>query len=369
MRTWVEVDLGTVRRNAVAMTSRLQGAAMIAVVKADGYGHGAEAIVAGLVGIADAFAVAGPAEAEAILPHAGGAPVMCLYPLVGDDVRHAVSLGIGMTSSGNSDVTAAEAAAREIGTVARVHVKLDTGMHRHGMTEADAARAVAQCRDSSALELGAVWTHLACADDPADPFTDTQRRRLTAFADRVGVDHGSAHAANSGGALNVGSMGLGAARVGIALYGVYPSPLTRRSVELAPALSWRTLVTRVAPLAAGEGVSYGRTFVANRDMTIATLSVGYGDGYPYAAAGAAEALVRGRRVPVLGSVCMDSMVCDVSHVPGVARGDVVTLIGADGPEVINAADIARWAGTIPYEVLTRIARRVDRMYADDTRDE
>ena len=369
MRTWAEIDLAAVRHNAAAMKARLDGTPMIAVVKAEGYGHGAEAVVGPLAAIADAFAVAGPAEAEAILPYVGRAPVMCLYPVVGDDVRHAVSLGVGVTASSSDDVTVAEAAAREIGAVARVHVKLNTGMNRHGATEEDAARAVARCRSSASLDLGSVWTHFACADDPADPFTQVQRERLSAFAARAEVARAEVHAANSGGALNFGSMGLGAARVGIALYGVYPSATARRSVQLIPVLSWRTAVTRVARLASGEGVSYGRTFVAQRDMTIATLSVGYGDGYPYAAAGSAEVLVRGQRALVLGSVCMDSTVCDVSHVPGVEPGDIATLVGADGRETIDAADIARWAGTIPYEILTRIARRVDRVYVDDMQDE
>ena len=347
MRTWAEIDLAAVRRNAAAMKGRLDGAALIAVVKANAYGHGAAQVAAALRGIADAFAVADPAEAADILPHVGASPVLCLYPLVGSDMARAVGLGVGVAPGSLDDVRAAENAARDAGAVARMHVELNTGMNRHGMDVDDAARAVRWGRDSDHIRLEGVWTHLACADDPRDTFTREQSARLATFAADVGVDPGLTHTSNSGAVLNYGWLGFGAARVGIALYGAYPSHATKRTVELAPALT------------------YGRTFVAPREMTIAALSVGYADGYPYAAAGSAHVLIHGQRARVLGSICMDSVVCDVSGIDGVAAGGAATLIGADGDERVEAADIATWAGTIPYEVFTRVGARVRREYIND----
>jgi alanine racemase len=365
MRTWAEIDLAAIRRNATAMRSRLEGGSLVAVVKANAYGHGAARVAATLSGFADAFAVADPTEAEEILAHVGGKPVMCLYPLVGTDIARGVALELGLVASSLDDVRAAESAARQANAVARMHVKLNTGMNRHGMCADEAAEAVRWCRQRDHLHLVGVWTHLASAEDPGDPFTREQARSLAEFGAEARVDPHVMHAANSGAALNYGSLGCGAARVGIALYGAYPSSATRREVELSPALTWRASITRVARLSEGEGVSYGLTFVAPRDMTVATLSVGYGDGYPYAAAGSAHVLINGQRASVLGSVCMDSAVCDVSAIDGAAAGGTATLTGQDGGERIDAADVASWSGTIPYEVFTRIGRRVRRQYIND----
>lgn len=364
MRTWADIDLTAIRRNAVAMKGLLDGGSLIAVVKADAYGHGAPHVARSLAGVADAFAVAGPAEAEALLPHAGSAPVMCLYPLVREDITHAVSLRVGVTIGSVEDAEAVIGAARALGVVAQAHVKVNTGMNRHGVAAREAARVVGICRDSGRVELASLWTHLAAAENPADPFTRSQADELAALASELGVHASMLHAANSGAALNFGALGFGAGRVGIALYGAYPSDLTRRAADLTPALEWHAVVNRVADLRAGEGVSYGRRFVAPRDMRIATLSVGYGDGYPYAAADDAEVLLHGRRAKVLGSICMDSMVCDVSEIEGVTAGDAATLIGARGRDGIEAADVARWGDTIPYEVFTRITARVARVVVD-----
>lgn len=364
MRTWVEIDTNAACRNAVVMKSLLGGGALTAVVKADGYGHGASQIVRALSGVADSFAVASPSEAEAVLPYAGGAPVMCLYPLVREDAVHAVSIGVGVTVGSVAEAEALMDTAATLDAVAQAHVKVNTGMNRHGATASDAARIVELVRSSPQVELASLWTHLAAGEDPRDPFTHAQVGDLVDLAAELQVPASALHAANSGATLNFGALGLGAGRVGLALYGCYPSDATQRAVELTPALRWHATINRVAPLAAGAGVSYGRRFTAQRDMRIATCCVGYGDGYPHAASGAAEVLIRGRRAKVLGSICMDSMVCDVSHIEGVAPGDIATLIGGHGPAQIKAADVARWSGTIPYEVFTRISARVARVYVD-----
>ncbi|GIX06790.1 MAG: hypothetical protein KatS3mg115_1193 [Candidatus Poribacteria bacterium] len=199
-----------------------------------------------------------------------------------------------------------------------------------------------------ALRLVGLWTHFACAEDPLNPFTWEQYDRfLRATGD--GFPQAIRHVANSAAALNFPKLGLDAVRAGLALYGIYPGPNVRRAVPLRPALSWKATVLRVAELQAGEGVSYAPRFRTDRPRQIATLSVGYADGYRRTAMGRSWVLIQGRRAPVVGTVCMDAVVCDITEIPGVRPGTVATLLGSDGKEALTAEELARQWGTIPYE--------------------
>ena len=361
-RTWAEIDLGAIQHNARAFRTVLGSSQLIAVVKADGYGHGAIQVARALSPNADMFAVATVDEALELRNANIGLPILILHQLTPEDFDTAIAADADISVATTEHARLAAEAAQRAGVIARVHVEIDTGMNRSGADPSELAELLAHCRNSSGLDLKAVWTHFACADDRNDTFTLEQFALFVRLTDSATDDSLVRHVANTGAALNFRKMSLDAARIGIGLYGVYPDETTDRAINLLPALCWKARITHTQNLAAGETVSYGRRFTATSDMRIATIGVGYADGYPRTASGSASILLHGRRAAVLGNVCMDSLVCDVTAIPEARYGDTTTLIGNDGSERISATELATWSDTIPYDVLTRIGSRVRRQY-------
>lgn len=366
MRTWVEVDLDAIRENARRIQARLGGAFLMAVVKANGYGHGAVRVARALQGIATQFAVVTPEEALEL--RAGGVvePIFLLSPLQPESVDDAFDANVEVCLSTLDDARMLAAAALNRRRHLSLHLKIETGMNRCGTRPEDLPPLLEYLSTRPLLRLVGVWTHFSVADDPEDPFTREQYERFTATLNAYGMNRLTRHVCNSGGVLNFPEMALDAARVGISLYGVYPGKTTQRSVVLTPALSWKARVCRVGHAPAGETVSYGRRYTLERESRLATVAVGYGDGYPRLASNRGFVLLHGRRAPILGTVCMDALVCDVTDIPETAYGDSATLIGTDGTEHLSADDLAQWAETIPYEILTGIGRRVKRVYRGGT---
>lgn len=364
---WAEVDLGAVRHNVGVLAGLAAPAGLCVVVKAGGYGHGAvEVARAALDGGAAWLAVALVEEGAELRDAGVDAPVLLLSEPPPDAMADVVGLGLTPTLYTPEGVAAAAAAARA-GSVLPVHVKVDTGMHRVGAAAADAVKLALTVDERPELALQGMWTHFAVADDPEDPFTAVQAARFTAVLDELaglGVRPALAHACNSAGLLAHAYARHQLVRCGLAAYGVAPSPALAASVrDLRPALALKARVSLVKEVEAGEGVSYGLRFRAERPTVVATVPIGYADGVPWRLTGAgADVIVGGRRRPLAGAVTMDQLMVDCGAGPPVAAGDEVVLIGAQGEEAIGAWEWAGRLGTIAYEVLSGIGARVPRVH-------
>jgi len=373
---WADVDLDAVAANAALLRERAQGAALMAVVKAEGYGHGAvPAALAALEGGATWLGVAHLDEALALRAAGITAPVLAWVLVPGQDTTAAVAAGVDVSASAPWAVDALADAARRTGRTARVHLKVDTGLSRGGATAhdwPDLVRAAAAAQAEGAVEVVGVWSHLASADDPAaDALTHRQADRLEealVVAAGLGVRPPLRHLANSAGVLAHPRTRLDLVRAGIAVYGVTPSPVRGSAADLGlvPAMALRARLSLVKEVGPGEGVSYGHQHVTAARTRLALVPLGYGDGVPRHASGTGPVLVGGRRHPVAGRVCMDQVVLDLGDdaaARAVRAGDVVELFGTGADGGPTAQDWADAAGTIGYEVVTRLGARVPRRYS------
>ncbi|MGH8047954.1 MAG: alanine racemase, partial [Chthoniobacterales bacterium] len=351
-RIWSEVDPHAIRHNA-QFAKEHAGVALIAVVKADAYGHGVENAVPALRDAADIFAVANVAEAATVKTLAPEKPVLLLSPCLPAERSDAVALGCIATVS-----SAAEAEA--FGKSACVSLKVDTGMGRIGVWHGDALAEIEKIAALPDIELHSIATHLPVADED-ETFTRSQLADFSAFAAKAravapGVKF---HALNSAGICGLPEFAFDFVRAGLMLYGSASIPAFQSS--LRPALAWKTRILLVREVPPGRTVSYGRTFTTSQPTRIATLAAGYADGYPRQASGhGAQVLVGGKRCALLGRVTMDQILVDVSEVPGAAIGDEAVLIGTQRDETIFAADLAQWSCTIAWHIFTGIGGRTKR---------
>jgi alanine racemase len=388
---WLEIDLDALRGNLAAIRDVAgPGVRVEPVVKADAYGHGAVPVALALEAAgADGVSVATLDEAFELRAAGVALPVLVLYPVPPERVAEAASVGIALSIGPGEPSAGTLAAAAAVARVAaraadraggtpplQVHLEIETGLGRGGVMPADVAAALAAVRDTPGVVLRGVWTHLAAADDPG-----SAQRQYLRFAGAVhplldAVAWGTApgnvlrHVAGSGGVLGVGPAPWEAVRPGIAIYGLLPDNLVPSADAAVAAASLRPVMTlkarpvRVADLPAGHGISYGPSFVTARPARIATIPVGYADGWTRALSDRASALVRGRRVPLVGRVAMDAVMADVTDVPGppVTSDDEFVLLGAQGRERITALDLASAAGTISHEIVTGMSGRLARVY-------
>lgn len=370
LRCWAEIDLAALERNLRLIRAALPaGLRYVAVVKADAYGHGLPQTAARLMHAgADLFAVANIAEALSIRELSADWPVLLLGPTLPGEERYLAEFDLAATVSNADDVRRFAAAGRAAGRPVAVHLKLDTGMGRLGVWHEEAAALHAVIRETRDVRLAGVFTHFASADEDAD-FTAEQRRRLLAALERMpGLDreHLFIHADNSAGLESAPGAGspFNAVRVGLLQFGVLPHPhslLARVNTE--PVFSFHTRVGLVKTLPAGTGISYGRTRVLRRPSRIAVLTAGYGDGLDRALSNRGSVLIQGRRCPILGRVCMDQAIVDVTDLPAEpAVGDAVVLVGHQRGAAIGVAEFSAWAGTIPWETLCSVTKRVPRLY-------
>lgn len=369
-RCWAEVDLEALRENLAWIRQRVGPEVRImTVVKADAYGHGLKHIASHLMRCGtDVFGVANLGEARAIRSVGRGWPILMLGACLPDEVEAAVEDDVMPTVSTMEEARLFAQSAVRLGRTARVHVKVDTGMGRLGVEPAAAAALVRAVAQLQGVVVEGVFTHFASAEDDEE-YTALQLRRfrrvLRALAQR-GVNVPWVHASNSGGILHAPESCGNLVRPGLMVYGVVPPGRRRSTAELArqlqPALSFRCRVGLVKTVRKGSSLSYGRTYVAPGRMRVATITAGYGDGFPRAASNRACVLLQGQRCPVVGRVTMDQTLVDVSSLGEVVPGDEAVLIGAQGEERVSATDLAAWCGTIPWEILTGISYRVPRVY-------
>jgi alanine racemase len=375
----VVVDLGAVRHNVTRVRELVweddPAGQLMVVVKADGYGHGMVPVArAARSAGAEWLGVATCAEALALRASGDAGRVLCWLAAPGTDFAPLVEAGIDVTASSLDQLEEIVRGARDAGTVGRVQLKVDTGLSRNGAPRDEWLALVTAARsaqDDEAIRVTGLWSHFACSDEPAHPANEAQQEAFEealALATDAGLDPEVRHLSNSAGALLRPAARFDLVRVGIAVYGFSPAPdvVTTEQLGLVPAMTVRGSVVLTKQLAAGAGVSYGHTFVAEEPMGVALVPMGYGDGIPRHASNRAEVLVNGVRGRVLGRVCMDQFVVSA---PDTHAGDEVVVFGPGSHGEPTATDWARWCGTIDYEIVTRMGGRQTRVWVGEEEQE
>ena len=359
------IDLAALKNNMAQIRAAVNPAAkVLAVVKADGYGHGAaEASRAALAGGADMLAVASVAEGTMLRAKGIRAPILVLGAVLAADVAEGAENDLTQTVCSPEMVRLCEEAGAKNKKQTEVHLKIDTGMGRIGVRNREERDAVLrELENAPHVKLTGVFTHLSDADDGEDgmAYTEVQFRKFLELTEDLPRDV-IRHCANSAAIHRRPDMALDMVRAGISLYGYPP---VENEMDLKPCMRWTAKVSYVKELPAGEYISYGRTFRTDRPTRVATVTCGYADGYHRCAGGQAEVLIHGKRVPILGRICMDQMMADVSALEDVRPEDEVVLMGESGGERITAEDLARWSGTISYEILLSVGSRVERVFRE-----
>lgn len=362
------VNLGALRHNLDQIKTRVGAAKIMAIVKANAYGHGLLKTARALLEFgADALGVAFLEEGIALRRAGITAPILVLGGIIGNQIAHFIEHDLEITASSPFKLGQIEEVAAALKKTAKVHLKIDTGMERIGIHHQNAPKLFEAALATKHCEVAGVFSHFATAEDPDPTYAKLQIERFETatrwFADRS-LPMPMRHIASSGAILQHPSCFYEMVRPGIILYGIYPSADVQRSLELKPVLSLKTRVVYFKVVARGSKVSYGGTWTAERDTRVVTLPVGYGDGYSRALSNRGEVLIHGQRHRIVGRVTMDATMIDLGEASAF-NGDEVTLIGRDGNEVITVEELAQHMGTIPYEVLTGISGRVPRKYCSE----
>lgn len=363
--TRIEIDLDAFGHNHAAIRAHV-GVPVMGIVKANGYGHGlvpmAQALERqGVEQIGVAFVEEGIALRKAGIR----TPILVLGGIFGPQVSQYLDHDLEITVSSLDKLRQVEAAAKARGQRALVHLKIDTGMERIGVHSYSSAPFIEASAASRWCQVKGVYSHLACADDPASPMTMLQLERFLeacAHFERIGAPMPIRHLANSGGVLHFPQTWLDMVRPGIILYGVLPDPAAHPAIALRPVLSLKSQVVYFKVIPEGTSVSYGATWRAGQQTRIVTVPIGYGDGWPRALSSMGEVLIRGGRYPMVGRVCMDQFMVDIGS-DSAWNEDEVVLIGRQGEEAITAEQVAARIGTIPYELLVGLNERIPRHYS------
>ena len=363
--TRIRVDLDALTHNLHVLRAHA-GVPVMAIVKANAYGHGLVPVGLHLQAQgAERLGVAFLEEGVALRRAGVTVPILVMGGIFGPQAAALIGHDLEITVSSLDKLRQVEAAAESLGRRAAVHLKIDTGMERVGVHSYHAGPFVEAAVASRWCEVRGVYSHLASADDPASPATARQLERFLdacAHFGRIGAPMPLRHLANSGGVLHFPDTRLDLVRPGIALYGVLPDPASRSPVALRPALSLRSQVVYFKVVPAGQPVSYGGMWAPAVDTRVVTIPIGYGDGYPRALSGRGEILLRGRRRPIVGRICMDQFMVDLGPDGTAYNEDEAVLIGTQGDEAIRCEDVAAAAGTIPYEILVNLNTRIPRDY-------
>ena len=367
-RVYAEINLDAIVKNVdnlMSLTKENTGA--LAVVKADGYGHGDVAVAKAVAQKVTGYAVATLDEAVNLRENGVKKPILVLGYVDPYEFDILVSHEITATVFDVETAQLLADAARVQKKQAHCHIKVDTGMRRIGLEpDENGIAIVKQITALKELSADGIFTHFAASDETDKTSAEHQFKLFTDFTGRLekeGIHFTYRHCANSAAVIDMPQVDLDMVRLGIAMYGMYPSDeVKKEKVELFPALDLKSHITMVKEIPAGEKVSYGGTFTTTRTTKLATVSVGYGDGYPRALSSKGYVLVRGQKAPIVGRVCMDQMMVDVTDIENVTRADIVTLIGKDGDAEITVEEIAALAGTFNYEFVCDLGKRIPRSY-------
>jgi alanine racemase len=367
--TRVRVDLDALSHNLRVLRAHA-GVPVMAVVKANAYGHGLVPVARHLQAQgAEQLGVAFLEEGVALRRAGITLPILVMGGIFGPQAARLIAEDLEITVSSIDKLRQVEAAAESLRRRATIHLKIDTGMERIGVHSYHAGPFIEAAVASRWCTIKGVYSHLACSDEPDSPMTARQLERFLeacAHFDRLGVPMPLRHLANSGGLLHFPETCLDLVRPGIALYGVLPDPASRTALDLRPVLSLVSQVVYFKVVPAGQPVSYGATWAPAVDTRMVTIPIGYGDGFPRALSSRGEVLVRGRRLPIAGRICMDQFMADLGPRGTAYNEDEVVLIGRQGEQVIRCEDVAEAAGTIPYEILVGLNTRIPREYVGGT---
>ena len=366
--TIAEINLGAIRRNVARIAAKVAPAEVMAVVKADGYGHGAvQTALAALAGGATRLAVAHPAEGT-VLRRAGiDVPIQVFGGFFSEQIEEFLSSALEFTVCDLGQAEALQRVARDWQQPIPVHVKFDTGMGRVGFPWEKAPEIFTAFQAVHGVKWLGLMTHFATADERDKTYALEQLERFHAVieaANRQALKFHYLHAANSGAILDMPQACFNLVRPGVSMYGYYPSDETSESIPLEPAMRWISRLMQVKRVRPGQAVSYGASWSAERDTTIGTVAVGYADGYRRALSNRFYAVVGGRRVPVVGRVCMDFIMLDLGPEAIDKPGDEVVLLGAQGDARVPMRDFCEVLNTIPYEITCMVSRRVLRRYVE-----
>ena len=370
-RVWAEVDLDAIWENMVHMKENIaEKTKILAVIKTDGYGHGGVPIAKMLEQLDFMFGYAAATYEEAhVLREAGvKKPILilgytfpyCYEELIREEIRPAVYR--------RDTVEELAAAAVKVGQKAKVHIKVDTGMGRIGITpDEEGLEFVRFLIEHPELEVEGIFTHFAKSDEADKTSANHQLELFQNFIDKIQTELGITipvkHCSNSAAILEMPQANMDMVRAGITTYGLYPSEeVSKDIVPLRAAMSLYSHIVYCKTIHAGQSVSYGGLFTAQKDTRVATIPVGYGDGYPRSLSGKGYVLIRGKKAPILGRVCMDQFMVDISEIPGVMEGDKVTLLGVDGTERITAEELGELSGRFNYEFVCDLGKRIPRVY-------
>lgn len=366
--TFAEVDLDAIRHNIIEMRNHIRPSTkLMAVIKADAYGHGAVAIAKTLEDLADYFAVAHSSEAEELRYYGIKNPILNLGYCAPEEFESLIRNHVTVTIFRLQDAKQLSQLAVSMKQTVKVHIKMDTGMNRIGFPcNPSAINAIKEIMELPGLELEGIFTHFAKADEADKTALEQQLQEFCTFLDTLkseGITFPLCHAANSAAIMEIGDLGFDMVRSGIATYGLYPSvEVDKKCADLIPAMSLRSHIVHVKTVPAGVGISYGWTYVTDKETRVATIPVGYADGYKRALSNQGRVLLHGRFALIIGRICMDQFMVDVTHIPEAAVGDVVTLFGRDDDVFLPVEELADASASFHYEFICGMTRRIPRIY-------
>lgn len=368
-RGYVTIDLDAIYNNIEKLKNNLKiGTKVAAVIKTDGYGHGAVPIAFTIEDLVDAYAVATIDEAINLREHGVTKPIYVIGYTHEGQMERFVEYDVRPTIFTMQSALVASNAAVNMEKNIKIHIKIDTGMGRIGFRDDDESiEIIKQINKLSNVEIEGIFTHFATADEKDKKRAKKQYDRFKNFTDKLeeqGVHIPIKHCSNSAAMMEMNYANMDCVRAGIAMYGLYPSEeVDKENIILTPALSFKSHIIFVKEIEKGTEISYGGTFVADKKMKVATIPVGYGDGYRRSLSNKGYVLIRGKKAPIIGRVCMDQFMVDVTEIKDVENGDLVTLIGKDGKEDISAEKLAELAGeTFNYEIVCDLGKRIPRIY-------
>lgn len=370
-RVQADIDLTAIYYNISNVRKNIsEDSKLMAIIKADGYGHGAVAMYKVIDELVDGYGVAIVEEAIELRKAGATKPILILGVTNCNQYDKVVEYDVTQTIFSYETATLLNEEAKKQGKKVKVHIKIDTGMGRIGFK--DDEQSAVEIKKISELEnviVEGIFTHFANADEKNKFRVNQQFDKFKAFLNKVnsvGVNVPIKHASNSAGIIDLPHANLDMVRCGIATYGLYPSnEVNKDNIELKPAMSMTSRITYIKELPAGMGISYNSTYITTKNTKIATIPVGYADGYPRSLSSKGRVLINGRSVPIVGRVCMDQFMVDVTELDEVKVGDKVTLFGRDGDEYISIEEIASMSGSFNYEFVCDIGKRVPRVYYKD----
>lgn len=368
-RVYVTINLDAVYNNIVNLKKNLKtGTKVAAVIKTDGYGHGAVPVAYAIKDLADAYAVATIDEAVNLRQHGVTMPIYVIGYTHESQMRRFIQYDVRPTIFTLESAIEASKAASDMGKNINIHIKIDTGMGRIGFKDNEQSLDIIKTISKlDNINIEGIFTHFATADEKDKLQAKHQWERFKAFTDKLeemGIHIPIKHCSNSAAMMEMDYANMDCVRAGIAMYGLYPSEeMNREKTVLTPALGMKSHVVFVKDIEAGTKISYGGTFTADKDMKVATIPVGYGDGYRRSLSNRGYVLIKGQRANILGRICMDQFMVDVTDIEGVKKGDEVTLIGKDGAEEISVEKMAELAGdTFNYEIVCDLGKRIPRIF-------